>query len=111
MWRVVMVVIAVAGCQTPYATMGFTGGVEETPLGNGAFIVHVAVNGYTSRGTAMSYAYRRAGELCRSGYTLIDSAQGGSSGAIVTQYTVQTYEKPDVTLAIQCKRAPVIAAP
>jgi hypothetical protein len=84
--------------------MGFTGGVEATPLGNDAFVVHSMVNGYTSQGTAVEYAYRRASELCPRGFHLADSATSSTSSYWRTQYGVQQVNKPEVTIVVQCNR-------
>jgi hypothetical protein len=114
MMVVAMVAVLAAGCQTPYQTMGpIRGGYEDNPVGDGMYVVHVKVNGFTSRGKAMAYAYRRASELCEHGYSVVDGAQGGAVGVIVGQSWAQTYEKPEVTLAIRCSREaePVDEAP
>lgn len=96
------VVVLLGGCQTPYQTMGFTGGVEATPLGNGAYVVHSMVNGYTSQGIAVEHAYRRASELCPQGFQLADSATSSTSSYWRTQYGVQEVNKPEVTIVVQC---------
>jgi hypothetical protein len=105
------VVVALAGCQTPYqTTMGFTGGVVATPVGNGTYVIRSAVNGYTSQGTAYAHAYRRAGEICPGGYQLADSANSSTSSYWRTTYGVQQVNKPEVTLVIQCSQQPRPAA-
>lgn len=115
MKRIVLVVIAVmaSGCRTPYQrTMGFMGGVEATPIGNGAYVIHSSVNGYTSQGTAYEYAYRRAGEVCPAGYQLADSATSSTSSYMRNGYGgVQEVKKPEVTLVVQCNRPAPAPAP
>lgn len=89
------------GCATPYAPMGFSGGYEETRI-SGGYVVHVSVNAFTSQGDAIAYAYRRAGELCRGGFEVENSATDSTSSYIVNKYSVQQYNKPEVTIVIRC---------
>jgi hypothetical protein len=103
MWVVAAIV---SGCQTPYQTMGFTGGVDATPLGNGAYVIHSAVNGYTSQGTAVQYAYRRASELCPHGFRLADSATSSTSSYMPNGFGgIQQVNKPEVSIVVQCNAA------
>lgn len=103
-----LVVAFCAGCPTPYqTTMGFTGGTKATPVGNNVYVIRSAVNGYTSQGTAIEYAYRRAGEVCPRGFQVADSAATQkSSWWRTSQYSVQRIDKPEVTLVVQCNAAP-----
>lgn len=107
-----VVVIVCAGCRTPYqTTMGFTGGVEARPIGNGVYVVNARVNGYTSQGTAIEYAYRRASEVCPYGYQVDNSAASSTSSYHRTfGGGVQEVNKPEVTIVVRCNQAPVASA-
>jgi hypothetical protein len=83
--------------------MGVRGGFEETPLGNSMYVVHSRVNGYTSQGTAVQYAYRRAAELCPSGFDLADKSDSSTSSYWRTSYGLEEINKPEVTIVVRCK--------
>ncbi|MFT3698054.1 MAG: hypothetical protein QM831_33240 [Kofleriaceae bacterium] len=95
----------VAACATPYQAMGFRGGYEEHRLPDGAFAVHVRVNGYTDAGTALEYAYRRSTELCPGGFTALGGEQSQSTSYLVNRNSVQQIDKPEVTFLIRCNAA------
>lgn len=99
----VVVAMLGAGCATPYQPMAFSGGVEETALGNSMYVVHASVNGYTSQGTAVQYAYRRAAELCPAGFDLSDKSESSTSSYWRTGYGVQQINKPEVTIVVRCR--------
>lgn len=103
--RAAIIIAVLAGCVTPYQPMGFSGGYEETPLGSDTYVVHASVNGYTSQGTAVQYAYRRAAELCPAGFDLADKSESSTSSYWRTSYGVQQINKPEVTIVVRC-RAP-----
>lgn len=65
--RMILAMALLASCATPYQRQGFSGGYSDSDLGNGRHAIDVNVNSFTSRGTALEYAHRRAGELCPSG--------------------------------------------
>ena len=87
-WAVVMT----TACATGYHPMSFTGGYEEHALGGGVTSVHVRVNGYSTDGAALEYAYRRAAEVCPGGYDVVsqEAARDNSN-------------KPEVTLLVRCR--------
>jgi hypothetical protein len=105
--------ILVAGCRypTPYQPMGYRGGYSDEQLGNGDYLVKVKVNGFTSSGTAFEYLHRRAGELCPSGYDIIDRSSGDNGGLLVTQNYVSSVHKPEVDAVVRCKRAVAVIEP
>jgi hypothetical protein len=109
-------VLAVA-CATPYqekgahANLGADGGYSEEPLSHGRFVVHASGNLLTDLDTTMTHARTRAGELCPTGYDVLDSAAGTvpiqRPGIVNARATV-------VTLFVQCQPAqlaPGVAAP
>jgi hypothetical protein len=99
----VLVGVTLLGCATPYQRRGVLGGYEDESIGPGQWLVTVQVNGYTSRGTATRYAYRRARELCgRGGFVELSQGQYGSSFVYVNRGTIWAGTKPEVVLAVQC---------
>lgn len=65
MFRVFMVFVflAVSGCATKYQPTGFTGGFNETQLGENIFQVTFNGNGYTGRERATDFALLRSAEV------------------------------------------------
>jgi hypothetical protein len=75
MFRVVtkvIVLLRLAACSTPYKSSGIGGGYEDAPLGGGKHSISVRGNSYTSHIQLETHFARRAGELCPSGFTIID---------------------------------------
>ena len=110
--RAVVLMVAVLACAasaTPYQAMGFRGGVEETRLARGRWLIHVRVNSYTSASTAFEYLHRRAAELCQhdgyGSYDVVDSERDRNeyvdrSGFAGPGPVVR--EKPEITAVIRC---------
>lgn len=111
--RAMLVAAAVllSGCPTPYQRMGFRGGVAESPLGGGRWMIRVEVNSYTSRSTAVEYTYRRAAELCPHGFDPIDADRSSRNfyATFDGGRTVQNMPKSSASLVVQC-REPVSVA-
>ena len=55
--------LVVAGCATPYQSKGFTGGYSEVQLDENVFKVSFRGNGYTGKERAANFALLRAGEV------------------------------------------------
>jgi len=104
----VTILAALASCATPYQRMGFMGGYSDRKIGPMTHSIDVQVNGYTSAGTALEYAYRRAGELCPDGYVVLNALADKSSTAIVNGNTVNEIDKPEVALIVQCKEQEIV---
>jgi len=100
-----------ASCATPYQRSGFSGGYTDNQIGPNTWSITVNVNSYTSKGTALEYAHRRAGELCPEGYEMIDGTSGQSDFYVRTGNTVQNLPKAEVGLIVQCKAAPSPPSP
>lgn len=104
---------------TPYQPYGWNGGYWTNDLGNGLIEISVKGNAYTEPGTVLSFAYRRANEMCPSGHVVVDGTNGRSTstvtessaragnvyGTTIARGTSETttYSKPSVTLIIRCK--------
>lgn len=95
------------GCATPYQPKGFSGGYSDQELGAGRYAVDVQVNSYTSQGTALEYAHRRAGELCPAGYDVVDGSKSQSDFYIRNGNTLQNAPKANVALIVECRRAAI----
>jgi hypothetical protein len=108
--RLVLVVgslAALAASATSYGPKGFVGGYSDTQLADGVYMIDVEVNGYTSRGTALEFLYRRAYDLCPTGFDVMDRESGQDTTYWRTsQTTVQAIEKPNVSAVIKCKLSP-----
>lgn len=100
--RTILMVTALAGCSTGYHPKSLTGGYSDSDIGGGRHSIDVEVNGYTSSGTALEYAYRRAGELCPSGYDVVNSLADKSVSYAKIGDSVQQVNKPEVALIVQC---------
>lgn len=61
--RIVVLVVALAGCATPYQAGGIRGGYSEMRLSERSFRVAFQGNGFTGEETAQRYALIRAAEL------------------------------------------------
>jgi len=57
-------VLGLCACVTPYQRAGVTGGFWEERVAAGVYVVHVRGNGYTRPDTLMAYATQRGNELC-----------------------------------------------
>lgn len=101
--RRLLVCALLGGCVTPYQQMGLSGGYADQALGGGRYSIDVRVNGYTSAGTALQYAYRRAGELCPGGYDVVNALADKSTSYIATGNMVQPVNKPEIALIVQCR--------
>lgn len=79
--RILGITFPFVACVTPYQAKGARGGYQDEALGDGTYMLTVAVNRYTSLARAYIYFQRRARDLCvehgfRS-YVVID---GGAPG-------------------------------
>jgi hypothetical protein len=119
-----------AGCQearypTPYqpftqADGAVPGGYIDRPLGPGEYAVTFRGDEYTVWEDALSFAHRRAGELCPSGYETLgepdvspDQESGGRAAAIWIGYTTAVKHRlgrvaqvPRARIQVRCKTAP-----
>lgn len=106
MWRanvVVVLILTTSGCRTEYQRgMGFKGGTAVAPLGDDTFVVTARVNGYTSQGEAVEYAYRRASETCSAGFQVVDRHGDSKSSYLAFGNGVTQIKKHEVTLVVKC---------
>ncbi len=98
--------IAIAGilcaCSTPYQSGGLRGGVTARLVDVSTYVISARVNGYTSRSTAIEYTYRKAAEVCPTGYDVVDSESDASTSYYRIGNNVNEVKKPEQTLVIRC---------
>lgn len=82
-----MLVLALAGCATPYGPRGLMGGYDERRLSEDEWWLEVSGNGFTSGTTLRYYFERRARELCGGPYTTPQISSEWERGG--STYTVQ----------------------
>lgn len=94
--RMVILLVVLLGCATPYQAKGFRGGYQDEAVGDGTYIITVNVNGYTSTSTAFKYFQRRAHEVCVAhGFTSYAVLQtNGVGGDVLTGRIRCTNEPP-----------------
>ncbi|TPI47565.1 hypothetical protein FJW05_11400 [Mesorhizobium sp. B2-9-1] len=67
---VLLALLLLAGCQTKYQNMGFTGGVAAAPIGGDMYRISARGNGYTDPTTVQDYVLLKAAETTlQSGHT------------------------------------------
>lgn len=98
----VLVVMLVSACVTPYGRSGFMGGYDEVEIKPGEYYVEVSGNAYTSSIVLVSYFHRRAKELCgTTDYAW--NMEGSTSTGPMSYVTKERYgelitkERPGVT--------------
>jgi hypothetical protein len=103
MHALVAVIALAAGCCAPGAGARAAGvdGVDETPTGDGAYIVRCKLGAFRSQTTAVERMRQRAGQLCPGGFDVLDSADG-SSMYVRTVHGVQAIPRSEVALVVQC---------
>lgn len=100
--------LVLTGCATSYQSA-----TAHQVLGPGAYLITADGNGWTGSSTIEHYKYRRATELCPSGFDVIDANQSMRThvGTFDGGKTYQTINKPSGSLAIRCRvavRAPAM---
>ena len=69
---IVVLGLLVGGRATPYGPKGLMGGFEDISLGDNKHKITWQGNGYTSKAKLIYYTERRASEICRSGFDILD---------------------------------------
>lgn len=77
-------------------------GVDETPIGDEAYILRCKPGAFPSQATAVERMRERAGQLCPGGFDVLDSADGSRSTYVRTVHGVQAIPRGDVVLVVQC---------
>ncbi len=82
---IIMILLILTGCATPYQRIGLSGGYEDTRLGDDLFMVSFRGNGYTSATRVFDMTLRRASEITiENGYSYFTILQ--SSDTSSTQF-------------------------
>ncbi len=103
--RIAVVMAGLAACVTPYQEKGFGGGYASNQIGPGMWSIDVEVNSNTSAGTAMEYAYRRAGEVCPTGFDTVDGQKSQSDFYVRNGDYVTNNPKSNVSIIVKCRVA------
>ena len=61
-----------AGCATPYGPKGIMGGFEDISLGDNKHKITWGGNAYTSKAKLIYFTEKRASEICRGGFDILD---------------------------------------
>ena len=82
---VIIAILLLTACATPYAERGFWGvGYDETELEPGLYFLDYTGDQYHSMAKVVGYWHRRARELCPDGFQVMDREQGvGPGGAAI----------------------------
>lgn len=106
MWAAL--VVAAAGCATPFQRNGVRGGYDEEELGPGHYLVTFRGNGYTSRSTVKTFLHRRAKQLCPEGYAVEDSDASSRTSQTIYQknglggVTATNVQRSEASVVIRC---------
>jgi hypothetical protein len=86
--------VALAGCATPYQSMGFMGGVEAHQMTKNTFRIVARGNGYTAGTTIQDYAILKAAETTRQAggthFAVISASDASSVGHVTTPGQART---------------------
>jgi hypothetical protein len=98
MRKIVIAAALLAGCAHAYQA-------EITTIGNGRYMIRSAPEDeQVSESIATQYALRRAGEVCATGYEVLESKTGvATSTEHVAVFGRRTTELPEVTLVVRCR--------
>ncbi len=102
----VLMVLFLVGCTTPYQPRGYTGGYSEAEIEPNVFFLEYLGNAHTGLPTIVSYWHRRANELCKSrnmGLTILDRKGG-------REFRDDSAAKPYYSGHIKCELGGVVPA-
>lgn len=89
-----MILVAVAGCQTPYQDMGYAGGVAAAPITSDTYRISARGNGYTDPTVIQDYVLLKAAEITlqtgNTHFLIIDDRDATRQEFGSTPGTVQT---------------------
>jgi hypothetical protein len=89
-------ILAIAGLMASCATS------QEIVLPSGE--TGFTVNCGTYEGNSWSACYKKAGEMCPSGYDILEKSESSDKNVIANQYSFQTLDDDKRTLLIECKQ-------
>ena len=92
----VISLVLLFGCSTPYTAHGLTGGFSDIQLGENIFRVSFRGNGYTSRERTVDFSLLRAAEICLERdfryFAISESSEYEKIGTYTTPMTVNTID-------------------
>lgn len=101
-----LLILVHAGCVTQYQPYGVTGGYEDKKIGDNKYMVEFQGNGYTSHSTVLSYAKRRALELCQQNgyenYQVLENLSTSSGGTLPDNYYCNGSSKSNGNFSANC---------
>jgi hypothetical protein len=100
-----LVILAIAACSTPYQSNGFTGGYKDTQIDANTFSVTFEGNGYTSASQVDKYLLYRCAELTAQAgadyFVILQTADQSRSATVVTQGPTQYFSTgPSTVMAV-----------
>lgn len=115
-YLIVLTLVIITACATPYQKSGFSGGFSETRLANDMYEVTFNGNGYTGSQTVKNYLLRRCAELTQiNGYTHFlpisrdaseDTSYSTSYNSTTNQATTYTITKHENSMVIKMLNHP-----
>lgn len=100
----IFALIVASACATSYHSSGFTGGYNETQLGDDTFQIFFAGNGYTSVERATDFAMLRSSEVARDhgfSFFVVHEREQSSTVSGGTNFTLSS---PNSAIVIVCYR-------
>jgi len=91
MKKLLLITILIGGCATSQQII--------LPSGETGFTVNCG----TYEGNSWSACYKKAGEMCPTGYDILEKNESEDKTLIANQYSIQTLDDDQRTLVIQCK--------
>ena len=90
----VISLVLLFGCSTPYKAQGFMGGFSDIQLGENIFRVSFRGNNYTSRERTLDFSLLRAAEICLEKnfryFAISESSEYEKTGTFSTPMTLNT---------------------
>src|SRR5215467_11206208 len=94
MRAIVLLILALGGCATPYQEMGFTGGVAAQRMTADTYRIVARGNAYTGGTAIQDYTLLKAAETTKqagaSHFAIISAANASRAGAVVIPGQAQT---------------------
>ena len=75
-------------------------------ISSDTWYIDASGNGFTSRSEVMEYSYRKAAEVCPSGFDVVDNDRSSTENDVTFDggKTYQTVSKPTSVLVVRCRR-------
>ena len=93
-----VLIVSISGCATPYQSSGFRGGFKDTRLDDNSFMIDFKGNGFTSKERAYDFSLLRSAEITLENgykYFIVMSENEYSS-----EYKTQSYSSTDTKVSV-----------